>query len=104
MSANHAVNRLRKYAQIVLLQSSWFLDLGFEKVWHKIVNYICIWVKTNLKNTPFEKITFICVGKGETTSENSSTELCAERGTRLSASREVNRLPKYAPIAFLQML
>ena len=34
-------------------------------------------------------ITFICVCKRETTSENSCTELCAERGTRLSANREV---------------
>ena len=46
-------------------------------------------------------ITFICAGKRETTSENRFTELCGERGTRLSANREVNRLPKYAQIVFL---
>ena len=54
MSANHEVNRLPKYAQIAFLQMSWFSDYVFEKVWHTIVNYICIWLKTNLKNTPFE--------------------------------------------------
>ena len=46
--------------------------------------------------------TFICVVKRETTSENSCTELCGERGNRLGANREVNRLPKYAQIVFLQ--
>ena len=77
MSANHEVNRLPKYVRIVFLQISGFSDLVFEKVWHTIVNSICIWLKTNLKNTPFEKITSLCVGKRETTSENSCTEVYA---------------------------
>ena len=55
MSANHEVNRLPKYASIAFSQISWFSDFVCEKVWHTIVNSICIWLKTNLENTPFEK-------------------------------------------------
>ena len=36
-----------------------------------------------------KRIVFLCVGKRETTSENSRIELSAERGTLLSANREV---------------
>ena len=36
-----------------------------------------------------KRITFLCVGKRETTSESSRIELCAERGTGLRANREV---------------
>ena len=54
LSANREVNRLPKYAQTAFLQISWFSDCVFEKVWNTIVNSICICLKTNLKNTPFE--------------------------------------------------
>ena len=54
LSANHVVNRLPKYADIAVLQISWFSDCVCEEVWYTNVNSTCIWFKTDQKSIRFE--------------------------------------------------